>query len=488
MTKKTEKPAPPPPPVRPFKGDPLARALARNVRDAHGVGQGITLDLAEGLAAPRGYVGTRNVALDRALGAPGIPLSRVTEISGWPGAGKSTMADQILAQCQAEGGLAVLADTERNRNIGYMRALGVDPASCVWLGGRTIEAMFEQLETLLRSMLHANAMAWHDALIRAGLKPPALAVKRYEVFDPDIKRTPRTKPQQVFQFQAWTRGHVACLMEWQRSQGLLASGVRDDASAAILQPLVVAPPDELADPDNGDVRAEALRRADQGDVSWVQPADRKVVVVWDSVAGTPTEEELEDEIRDQHPATAAKVIKRALRRQVQILGDEKVALVLVNQRYEKIRMGADRYKKDRGPDTRTYGGGGIEYHTAVRVEVEKVGVITPPGARDGDYTPPMGQVVQITVEKNKVNSPYQVETCGLIYGRGADNAWALYEDLYRRGIIRVGGGWSRFTDSSILGAADRSFRGWTDLSNMLAEDDGGTLWERLHALYQEGRR
>lgn len=72
-----------------------------------------------------------------------------------------------------------------------------------------------------------------------------------------------------------------------------------------------------------------------------------------------------------------------------------------------------------------------------------------------------------------------------IFGRGAENAWALYEDLKERGIIRAGGGWSGFSDPSILGDRDRKFRGWTDLSNMLAEDS--TLWTRLCALYMEGR-
>jgi len=146
----------------------LARRLAATVSEAHGVDQASTLDMSEEIAAPRGYIGTSNIALERALGVPGIPMGRITEISGWEGSGKSTMLDQILAKCQAEGGVAVLADTERVRLLSYMVTLGVDPKSLVWVGGQTAETMFEEIETLLRQAASDNAIAWTDALIRSG--------------------------------------------------------------------------------------------------------------------------------------------------------------------------------------------------------------------------------------------------------------------------------------------------------------------------------
>jgi hypothetical protein len=76
-------------------------------------------------------------------------------------------------------------------------------------------------------------------------------------------------------------------------------------------------------------------------------------------------------------------------------------------------------------------------------------------------------VVRIKVPKNKVESPFHREEYGLIFGRGAENAYALHEDFTTRGIIRVAGGWSRFTDPTILGDRDRGFRGWMELSNMV---------------------
>lgn len=464
-----------PVPVFPV-GDPLARALAQHIRDAHGVDQAVTLDLAEEIGSPRAYVGTRNLALDRALDSLGIPLGRITEISGWPGAGKSTMADQILAEVQAAGGLAVLADTERTRNKPYMVSLGVDLASCVWIGGRTIETMFEEVETLAKTVAHYNVVAWHEAMAREGLRPPALGMYRHQVFDP-ADTSKKRKPVADFAFAQWTRGHSAVLMDYQREQKLPVTGVRDNATRDKLRPFVVLAPPEQKEA----IAASYLAGELTGDAArWVQPADRPVVIVWDSVAGTPSEQELDGDARDVHPATAAKVLRRNLRRLTQLLADEAIGLVVVNQLYEKIDIGPVR---SRGPKAKTYGGGAIEYHTVIRVQVDKVDDIYKPGEGEDSGSPPMGQVVEIKVQKNKVGSPFTTERFALIFGRGCDNAWAIYTDLVTRGVIhKGGGGWSRFTDSAL---GDKSFQGWTGLSNLMAEDPG--LFTTLKEIYLEGR-
>ena len=97
----------------------------------------------------------------------------------------------------------------------------------------------------------------------------------------------------------------------------------------------------------------------------------------------------------------------------------------------------------------------------------------------------MGQIVRIKVPKNKIESPFHEEEFGLIFGRGADNAWAIYEDLKARGVILVKGGWSSFVDPKILGKANRAFHGWQELSNIMAEDSA--LWAKLSAMYAEAR-
>ena len=473
-------PRPPPRPSVPKRPaaaiDPLARALAKSIRDGHGAEAAATLDMSESLGSPRWYIGTLNIALERALGCPGIPAGRLTEISGWEGAGKSTVLDQIISQCQAEGGLAVLADVERARNRAYMVQLGCKPESIVWIRGNTVETMFAQIETLVRDLTSRTTIAWWHALLRAGIKCPAPRTKKYEIFDQfdlgDNKRKP--KPVHVMTLHEWGRQQAAALMEWQKREGLPAMPMRDPVARERLRPCVL-----LGETDAENEEAEKAWIVGESH-PLVQPANRHVVIGWDSVASTPTDAEMEGDSRDQHPATAARVIRRNLRRLVQLIDDEAIAFVLINQRYAKIMQG---WQPPGASKSETYGGGGIKYHSTIRIELDKIGEIYPSGA--GEDTPPMGQIVRIKVPKNKIESPFHEEEFGLIFGRGADNAWAIYEDLKARGVILVKGGWSSFVDPKILGKANRAFHGWQELSNIMAEDSA--LWAKLSAMYAEAR-
>tara|TARA_Y100000034_G_scaffold100397_1_gene123698 strand:+ start:165 stop:1466 length:1302 start_codon:yes stop_codon:yes gene_type:complete len=433
--------------------------------------------MSEELGAPTGYVGVRNIAFERALGALGIPLGRMVEISGWWGAGKSTMLDQILAEVQAMGGIGALADVERARSRAYMRQLGIQDESLVWIGGRTVEQMFDEMETLARTVAHHNAIAWQLALKRAGIKCPPCNTYKYLVYDPlDAKNKEKRKPVAAFDLALWGREQSAALMEWQKRESVHRSSMRDMESREKLRPCI------LYGEDPADQKQGLEAWMDGGEHPLVVPADRPIILGWDSVAGTATEEELEGSARDQHPATAAKVIRRSMRRLIQLIDDNSIGVVMVNQRYEKIQMGKGRQW---GPKSETYGGGGIKFHTAVRVEVEKCGDIYYPGRPKAGGFAPCGQEVLLRMPKNKLNDPFHTERFGLMFGQGAVDGWAIHEDFKSRGIIRVAGGWSSFSDPSVLGAANRSFRNWPELQQMMTED--AALSATLRDIYMEGR-
>ncbi len=94
---------------------------------------------------------TGSLALDRALGVGGIPRGRVSEIYGPDGAGKTTLAQHIVAEAQKRGGTAAYVDMEHALDPAYARNLGVDVDHLLISQPDTGEQALEIAETLIRS-------------------------------------------------------------------------------------------------------------------------------------------------------------------------------------------------------------------------------------------------------------------------------------------------------------------------------------------------
>jgi recombination protein RecA len=73
-----------------------------------------------------GAVSTGSLSLDMALGIGGLPRGRVIEIYGPESSGKTTMALQVIAECQKLGGAAAFVDAEHALDATYADKLGVD--------------------------------------------------------------------------------------------------------------------------------------------------------------------------------------------------------------------------------------------------------------------------------------------------------------------------------------------------------------------------
>ena len=69
---------------------------------------------------------TGAISLDYILGVGGIPRGRITEIYGPTGGGKTTLALEIAAICQSNGGLIGFVDAEHALNRQLTDAIGID--------------------------------------------------------------------------------------------------------------------------------------------------------------------------------------------------------------------------------------------------------------------------------------------------------------------------------------------------------------------------
>ncbi|MFO8009891.1 MAG: recombinase RecA [Dehalococcoidia bacterium] len=94
---------------------------------------------------------TGSISLDLALGVGGVPRGRVTEIFGSEGAGKSTVAQHIMAEAQKKGGKAAYIDAEHALDPQYAAACGVNFDELILSQPDTAEQALEIAEKLVRS-------------------------------------------------------------------------------------------------------------------------------------------------------------------------------------------------------------------------------------------------------------------------------------------------------------------------------------------------
>jgi len=96
-------------------------------------------------------ISTGSITLDNALGVGGVPRSRIVEIFGPEGSGKTSLTLHIIAEAQKAGGTAAFIDAEHALDPKYAQALGVDLDELLLSQPDTGEQTLEIAEVLVRS-------------------------------------------------------------------------------------------------------------------------------------------------------------------------------------------------------------------------------------------------------------------------------------------------------------------------------------------------
>ena len=114
-------------------------------------GKGAVMKLGEAKTMNVDHISTGSLGLDMALGIGGVPRGRIVEVYGPESSGKTTVALQIVAEAQKEGGEAAFIDVEHALDPIYAKALGVDIDSLLVSQPDTGEQALEIMEALIRS-------------------------------------------------------------------------------------------------------------------------------------------------------------------------------------------------------------------------------------------------------------------------------------------------------------------------------------------------
>jgi len=96
-------------------------------------------------------ISTGSLSLDIALGIGGLPKGRIVEIYGPESSGKTTLALQVIAQCQKKGGTAAFIDAEHALDPQYARRLNVNVDDLLISQPDTGEQALEIADMLVRS-------------------------------------------------------------------------------------------------------------------------------------------------------------------------------------------------------------------------------------------------------------------------------------------------------------------------------------------------
>ncbi|MGA7291030.1 MAG: recombinase RecA [Terriglobales bacterium] len=100
---------------------------------------------------PISVISTGAISFDAALGVGGVPRGRVVEIFGPESSGKTTIALQVIAEAQKNGGMAAFVDAEHALDPGYAKKLGVDVDNLLVSQPDYGEQALEITEALVRS-------------------------------------------------------------------------------------------------------------------------------------------------------------------------------------------------------------------------------------------------------------------------------------------------------------------------------------------------
>ena len=100
---------------------------------------------------PIAVIPTGSISFDAALGIGGFPRGRVVEIFGPESSGKTTVALQVIAEAQKQGGMAAFVDAEHALDPIYAKKLGVDVDNLLVSQPDYGEQALEIAEALVRS-------------------------------------------------------------------------------------------------------------------------------------------------------------------------------------------------------------------------------------------------------------------------------------------------------------------------------------------------
>lgn len=161
-----------------------------------------------------------------------------------------------------------------------------------------------------------------------------------------------------------------------------------------------------------------------------------LVIIWDSIAATTTQKELDGEVGDAVMAEHARLHSQGLRKINQYISATNSILFLINQTRDKIGT----FSGGGTPQT-TFGGRAIKFYSSIRLSVKTV--------FGGDYVENgsiVGNTLSVETVKNKVARPKKKVELALFWDkRGMENESSLLSILLELNVFVKKGAYTQGT-------------------------------------------
>lgn len=114
-------------------------------------GAGSVMLLGQTACADISVISTGSLLIDDAIGVGGLPRGRIIEIYGPEASGKTTLALQVIAEAQKNGGICAFIDAEHALDPSYASALGINTHDLIISQPDYGEQALDIAEMLIRS-------------------------------------------------------------------------------------------------------------------------------------------------------------------------------------------------------------------------------------------------------------------------------------------------------------------------------------------------
>ena len=197
--------------------------------------------------------------------------------------------------------------------------------------------------------------------------------------------------------------------------------------------------------------------------------DHPMYILWDSVAHTPAEKELEVDDINSVIGVKAKVLGSLIRKYDEAFLDYNTTMIAINQLSSKVSMGPNMYAKTvniKGLGDRSVPGGTAQYYAAFHfLLLDRQSELT--GSEFGFK----GYILKGSFLKNKSAQPFEDFLVVMDYKNGVNEFWTKFVYLKESKILKVNGGWytleGYLDDSGKL----KKFRGSSTLTKYDKEQD-----------------